>query len=128
GLCGKHVAVIGGGNTALDAIRSARRLGAEKAYVIYRRSEKEMPARAEEVKHAMQEGIDFRVLTNPVEFLDDGRGWLRGARCAQMELGEPDASGRRRPMAIEGSEFEIPLSVAVIATGTSANPLIQSTT
>jgi len=125
---GKHVAVIGGGNTALDAIRSARRLGAEKAYVIYRRSEKEMPARAEEVKHAMQEGIDFRVLTNPVEFLDDGRGWLRGARCSRMELGEPDASGRRRPVAIDGSEFEIPLSVAVIATGTSANPLIQSTT
>ena len=127
-LHGKHVAVIGGGNTALDAIRSARRLGAEKAYVIYRRSETEMPARAEEVKHAKQEGIDFRVLTNPVEFLDDGRGWLRGARCSRMELGEPDASGRRRPVAIEGSEFEIPLSVAIIATGTSANPLIQSTT
>jgi glutamate synthase (NADPH) small chain len=127
-LHGKHVAVVGGGNTALDAIRSARRLGAEKAYVIYRRSETEMPARAEEVKHAKQEGIEFRVLTNPVEFLDDGRGWLRAARCSRMELGEPDASGRRRPVAIEGSEFEIPLSVAVIATGTSANPLIQSTT
>jgi len=127
-LCGKHVAVIGGGNTALDAIRSARRLGAEKAYVLYRRSETEMPARIEEVKHAKQEGIDFRVLTNPVEFLDDGRGWLRGARCVRMELGEPDASGRRRPIAIEGSEFEVPLSVAIIATGTSANPLVQSTT
>jgi len=127
-LHGKHVAVIGGGNTALDAIRSARRLGAEKAYVIYRRSETEMPARIEEVKHAKQEGIEFRVLTNPVEFLDDGKGWLKGARCVQMELGEPDASGRRRPIVIEGSEFEIPLQVAVIATGTSANPLIQSTT
>lgn len=127
-LHGKHVAVIGGGNTALDAIRSARRLGAEKTYVIYRRSETEMPARIEEVKHAKQEGIEFRVLTNPVEFLDDGRGWLKGARCVQMELGEPDASGRRRPIPIAGSEFEIPLQVAIIATGTSANPLIQSTT
>ena len=127
-LHGKHIAVIGGGNTALDAIRSARRLGAEKAYVLYRRSETEMPARAEEVKHAKQEGIDFQVLTNPVEFLDDGRGWLRAARCVRMELGEPDASGRRRPITVAGSEFEIPLSVAIIATGTSANPLIQSTT
>ncbi len=127
-LRGKHVAVIGGGNTALDAIRSARRLGAEKAYVLYRRSETEMPARAEEVKHAKQEGIDFQVLTNPVEFLDDGRGWLRAARCQLMALGEPDASGRRRPIPIEGSEFEVPLTVAIIATGTSANPLVQSTT
>jgi glutamate synthase (NADPH/NADH) small chain len=127
-LRGKHVAVIGGGNTALDAIRSARRLGAEKAYVLYRRSEAEMPARIEEVKHAKQEGIDFQVLTNPVEFLDDGRGWLRAARCQRMELGEPDASGRRRPIPIAGSEFEVPLSLAVIATGTSANPLVQSTT
>ena len=127
-LHGKHVAVIGGGNTALDAIRSARRLGAEKAYVIYRRSEAEMPARIEEVKHAKQEGIEFRMLTNPVEFLDDGKGWLRAARCVRMELGEPDASGRRRPVVIEGSEFEIPLHLAIIATGTSANPLIQSTT
>jgi glutamate synthase (NADPH) small chain len=127
-LKGKQVAVIGGGNTALDAIRSARRLGAERAYVLYRRSEAEMPARAEEVKHAKQEGIDFQVLTNPAEFLDDGNGWLRAARCVRMELGEPDASGRRRPIAVAGSEFEIPLSVAIIATGTSANPLIQSTT
>ncbi|HYA63383.1 MAG TPA: NADPH-dependent glutamate synthase, partial [Candidatus Sulfotelmatobacter sp.] len=127
-LRGKHVAVVGGGNTALDAIRSARRLGAEKTYVIYRRSETEMPARIEEVKHAKQEGIEFRMLTNPVEFLDDGRGWLKGARCVQMELGEPDASGRRRPIPIAGSEFEIPLQVVVIATGTSANPLVQSTT
>ena len=127
-LRGKHVAVVGGGNTALDAIRSARRLGAEKAYVIYRRSETEMPARIEEVKHAKQEGIEFRMLTNPVEFLDNGRGWLKAARCVEMELGEPDASGRRRPIPKAGSEFDIPLHVAVIATGTSANPLIQSTT
>lgn len=127
-LKGKQVAVVGGGNTALDAIRSARRLGAAKAYVLYRRSEAEMPARDEEVQHAKQEGIEFQVLTNPVEFLEDGHGWLRGARCVRMELGEPDASGRRRPIPIAGSEFEIPLSVAIVAAGTSANPLIQSTT
>jgi glutamate synthase (NADPH) small chain len=125
---GKPVAVIGGGNTALDAIRSALRLGAGKAYVLYRRSEAEMPARIEEVKHAKQEGIEFHMLTAPVEFLSDGKGWLNAARCIQMQLGEPDASGRRRPVPIEGSEFELPLSVAVIAIGTSANPLIQSTT
>ena len=127
-LHGKDVAVIGGGNTALDAIRSALRLGARKAYVIYRRSEAEMPARKEEVKHAQQEGIEFRVLTNPIEFLSDGKGWLNAVRCMCMDLGEADASGRRRPVAVEGSEFDIPLSVAVIAIGTGANPLIQSTT
>jgi glutamate synthase (NADPH/NADH) small chain len=127
-LHGKNVAVIGGGNTALDAIRSALRLGAAKAYVIYRRSEAEMPARKEEVKHAQQEGIEFRVLTNPTEFLSDGKGWLNAVRCTRMELGEADASGRRRPVAVEGSEFDVPLSVAVIAIGTGANPLIQSTT
>ena len=127
-LHGKDVAVIGGGNTALDAIRSALRLGARKAYVIYRRSEAEMPARKEEVKHAQQEGIEFRVLTNPIEFLSDGKGWLNAVRCMRMDLGEADASGRRRPVAVEGSEFDIPLSVAVIAIGTGANPLIQSTT
>jgi glutamate synthase (NADPH) small chain len=125
---GKNVAVIGGGNTALDSIRSALRLGAGKAFVLYRRSEAEMPARKEEVKHAQQEGIEFQVLTAPVEFLDDGKGWLAGARCQKMALGEPDASGRRRPVPIEGSEYEIPLSVAVIAIGTSANPIVQSTT
>jgi len=125
---GKDVAVIGGGNTALDAIRSALRLGARNAYVLYRRSETEMPARAEEVHHARQEGIDFRMLTNPVEFLSDGKGWLTGVRCTRMELGEADASGRRRPVTIAGSEFELPLSVAVIAVGTSANPIVQSTT
>jgi glutamate synthase (NADPH/NADH) small chain len=127
-LIGKSVAVIGGGNTALDAIRSALRLGAGKAYVLYRRSENEMPARAEEVKHAKQEGIDFQVLTAPIEFLADGKGWLKRARCIRMELGETDSSGRRRPVPTPGSEFEIPLSVAIIAIGTSANPIVQSTT
>ena len=127
-LHGKDVAVIGGGNTALDAIRSALRLGARRAHVIYRRSEAEMPARAEEAKHAREEGIEFHMLTNPVEFLPDGDGWLGAVRCVRMELGEPDASGRRRPMPIAGSEFDLPLSVAVIAIGTSANPIVQSTT
>ena len=127
-LRGKDVAVIGGGNTALDAIRSALRLGARKAYVIYRRSNAEMPARAEEVHHARQEGIDFQMLTAPVEFLSDGEGWLAAARCVRMKLGEPDSSGRRRPVSIQGSEFDLPLSVAVIAIGTSANPIVQSTT
>jgi glutamate synthase (NADPH/NADH) small chain len=127
-LRGKDAAVIGGGNTALDAIRSALRLGARKAYVIYRRSEAEMPARAEEVRHARQEGIEFRMLTSPIEFLSDGKGWLGGLRCLSMQLGEADASGRRRPVPIPGSEFDLTLSVAVIAIGTSANPVIQSTT
>ena len=127
-LHGKDVAVIGGGNTALDAIRSALRLGARKAYVLYRRSEAEMPARAEEVKHAREEGIEFQMLTNPIEFKPDGEGWLGLVRCQRMELGEPDASGRRRPVPVAGSEFEIPLSVAVIAVGTTANPIVQSTT
>jgi glutamate synthase (NADPH/NADH) small chain len=125
---GKDVAVIGGGNTALDAIRSSLRLGARKAYVIYRRSEAEMPARAEEAKHAREEGIEFQMLTAPVEFLSDEKGWLKAARCVRMALGEPDDSGRRRPVPIAGSEFELPLAVAVIAIGTSANPVVQSTT
>ncbi|MGA7561016.1 MAG: NADPH-dependent glutamate synthase [Terriglobales bacterium] len=125
---GKNVAVIGGGNTALDAIRSALRLGAGKAYVLYRRSETEMPARIEEVKHAKEEGIEFHVLTAPTEFLSDDKGWLTGARCIKMELGEPDSSGRRRPVPLKGSEYEIPLSVAVMAIGTTANPIVQSTT
>jgi glutamate synthase (NADPH/NADH) small chain len=127
-LGGKNVAVIGGGNTALDSIRSALRLGAGKAFVLYRRSEAEMPARKEEVKHAKEEGIEFQVLTAPLEFIDDGKGWLAGVRCQKMELGEPDASGRRRPVPVEGSEYVVPLSVAVIAIGTTANPIVQSTT
>ncbi|HUJ72771.1 MAG TPA: FAD-dependent oxidoreductase, partial [Verrucomicrobiae bacterium] len=125
---GKNVAVVGGGNTAMDAIRSALRLGAKNAYVIYRRSEAEMPARAEEVKHAKEEGIQFLLLNNPVEFLGNEKGWLRAARCIKMELGPADESGRRRPVPIKGSEYELPLDVAIIAVGTSANPLVQSTT
>ncbi|MFO0956692.1 MAG: NADPH-dependent glutamate synthase [Isosphaeraceae bacterium] len=125
---GKDIAVVGGGNTAMDAVRTAARLGARNSYLIYRRSLTEMPARAEEVKHAQQEGIDFRTLTNPVAFLADERGTLAAVRCIRMELGEPDASGRRSPVAIPGSEFDLPVSVAIIALGTSANPLVQSTT
>jgi glutamate synthase (NADPH/NADH) small chain len=126
---GKDVAVVGGGNTALDGIRTALRLGARNAYLIYRRSDKEMPARAEEVKHAKEEGVQFMTLTNPVAFLEgEEKGWLGAARCIRMELGEPDDSGRRRPVPIAGSEFVLPLSVAIIAVGTSANPLVQSTT
>ncbi len=96
--------------------------------MIYRRSDAEMPARAEEVHHARQEGIDFQMLTAPVEFVSDGKGWLTAAHCVRMELGEPDSSGRRRPVPITGSEFELPLSVAVMAIGTTANPIVQSTT
>jgi glutamate synthase (NADPH/NADH) small chain len=125
---GKDVAVVGGGNTALDGIRTALRLGARKAYLIYRRSEKEMPARVEEVRHAKEEGVEFHLLTNPVEFLGDERGDLVAARCVQMTLGEPDASGRRRPMAVPGSQYDLPMSMVVIAAGTSANPMVQSTT
>jgi glutamate synthase (NADPH/NADH) small chain len=122
------VFVFGGGNPAMDAVRTARRLGAKTATLVYRRSEAEMPARAEEVKHAREEGIEFRMLTNPVEFLGDKKGRLTGARCVRMELGEPDADGRRRPVAIAGSEFVLPAHVAIIGVGTTANPLIQSTT
>ncbi|MBS1801978.1 MAG: NADPH-dependent glutamate synthase [Acidobacteria bacterium] len=125
---GRDVMVVGGGNTAMDAVRTARRLGARRATLVYRRSEKEMPARAEEVKHAREEGIDFCMLTDPVAFVGDENGWLRAARCMQMELGEPDASGRRSPVAIKGSEFVLPVDVAIIGVGTTANPLIQSTT
>ena len=103
---GRRVVVVGGGNVAMDAVRTAARLGAE-AHIVYRRSEAELPARAEEVHHAKQEGIEFRMLTNPVEVLGDEKGWVRGLRCVRMELGEPDASGRRSPVAVEGSEFEI---------------------
>jgi glutamate synthase (NADPH/NADH) small chain len=122
------VIVVGGGNTAMDAVRTARRLGALSATLVYRRSEAEMPARAEEVKHAREEGIEFRLLTNPVEFIGNEKGWLTGARCMRMELGEPDASGRRRSVAVPGSEMILPVDVAIIGVGTTANPLIQSTT
>ncbi len=124
---GKRVVVVGGGNVAMDAVRTARRLGAE-ATIVYRRSEKELPARAEEVHHAKEEGIRFRMLTNPVEVLGTDDGWVRGMRCVEMELGEPDASGRRSPVAKEGSEFEIECDVAIMALGTSPNPLLAATT
>jgi len=124
----RDVMVVGGGNTAMDAVRTARRLGARTATLVYRRSEAEMPARAEEVKHALEEGIEFCTLTDPVAFLGDERGWLTGARCMRMELGAPDASGRRSPVPIKGSEFVLPVNAAIIGVGTTANPLIQSTT
>jgi glutamate synthase (NADPH/NADH) small chain len=125
---GKSVAVVGGGNVAMDAARSAKRLGAEKVYIIYRRSEAEMPARIEEVHHAREEGIIFKLLTNPVQILDDGNGWVKGVECVAMDLGEPDASGRRRPVAKEGSEHVIDVETVVIAIGQSPNPLIKATT
>ncbi len=124
---GQRVAVVGGGNVAMDAVRTARRLGAE-ATIVYRRSERELPARAEEVHHAKQEGIAFRMLTNPVEVLGDERGWVRGLRCVEMELGEPDESGRRSPVEKPGSEFDVACDVVILALGTSPNPLIASTT
>ena len=124
---GKHVAVVGGGNVAMDAARCAKRLGADVT-VIYRRTEAELPARREEVEHAMEEGIVFKFLTNPLEILGDDQGWVKSARCQEMELGEPDASGRRRPVPKEGSEFEVALDCVIMALGTSPNPLIKSTT
>ena len=124
----KDVIVVGGGNTAMDAVRTARRLGARTATLIYRRSEAEMPARAEEVKHAREEGIQFMMLTDPIAFLGDDNGWLTGARCMKMQLGSPDSSGRRAPVRMVGSEFILPANVVIIGVGTTANPLIQSTT
>lgn len=125
---GKNVAVIGGGNVAMDAARCAKRLGADNVYIIYRRSEVELPARREEVHHAKEEGIDFRLLTNPTRVLGTDKGWVRGIECTRMELGEPDASGRRRPVKIEGSEHVIDVDTVIIAIGTSPNPLIKMTT
>lgn len=124
---GKSVAVVGGGNVAMDAARTALRLGS-KVTIVYRRTEAELPARAEEVHHAREEGIDFRMLTNPVEILGDEKGWVRALRCIRMELGEPDASGRRSPIPVEGSEFEVEADVVIMALGTSPNPLIARTT
>ncbi len=124
---GKRVAVVGAGNTAMDAMRVSMRLGAEKVYCIYRRSRKEAPARAEEVHHAEQEGIEFHWLTNPVAVLDDGKGGVRGLRCVRMELGEPDDSGRRRPVAVAGSEFDFETDLVVYAIGTNANPIMGQT-
>ena len=134
---GGKVAVVGGGNVAMDAARTALRLGAEKVYIIYRRSMEELPARREEVEHAEEEGIDFRLLCNPVEILgyqnpedprDPKNGFVTGIRCIRMELGEPDASGRRRPVEIPGSEFTLDVNTVVMAIGTTPNPLIKSTT
>ena len=124
---GRRVAVVGGGNVAMDAARTALRLGSEVT-IVYRRTEKELPARVEEVHHAREEGIEFRMLTNPVEVLGDEKGWVRALRCIRMELGEPDASGRRSPIPVAGSEFELPVDEVIMALGTSPNPLIAKTT
>ena len=125
---GKNVAVVGGGNVAMDAARSAMRLGAEHVYIIYRRSEAELPARREEVHHAKEEGIEFVLLTNPVKIHGDENANVKSVECIKMELGEPDASGRRRPIPVEGSNFEIPVDTVIMSLGTSPNPLIRTTT
>ncbi|RJQ46490.1 MAG: NADPH-dependent glutamate synthase [Nitrospiraceae bacterium] len=124
---GKRVAVLGGGNVAMDAARVALRLGAEKVYLIYRRSENEMPARKAEVHHAHEEGIEFLFLTNPTRFIDDGKGNVCGVECIKMELGETDASGRRKPIPMKGSEFQVEIDVAIPALGTRANPILTQT-
>ncbi|MBI4845813.1 MAG: NADPH-dependent glutamate synthase [Candidatus Omnitrophica bacterium] len=125
---GKQVAVIGGGNVAMDSVRTAVRLGAEKAMIIYRRSKAEMPARAEEIHHAEEEGVIFEFLTLPIAYHADIQGWVKEMECLRMELGEADTSGRRRPVAIKGSNFKIPVDVVVVAIGNSPNPLVPSTT
>ncbi len=125
---GKQVAVIGGGNVAMDAARTALRLGAERSMIIYRRSREELPAREAEIHHAEQEGLDFRFLHLPVRYIGDEQGWVKEVECVRMELGEPDASGRRRPVKVEGSEFRIPVDTVVVAIGQSPNPLIPQTT
>jgi glutamate synthase (NADPH/NADH) small chain len=125
---GRRVAVIGGGNVAMDSARCALRLGAEKVYIVYRRSEEEMPARREEVENAKEEGIIFNMLTNPKQFIGDEKNNVVRMECYEMELGEPDESGRRRPVVKEGSEFTIDVDVVIVALGTSPNPLIASTT
>ena len=125
---GRRVAVVGAGNTAMDSARVALRMGAEQVSIVYRRSRRESPARAEELEHAIQEGIQFRWLTNPVEILGNSAGWVTGLRCQEMELGEPDASGRRRPVPKPGSEFELDVDTVIYALGTTANPIIAQTT
>ena len=126
--CGKNVAVFGGGNVAMDAARSAKRLGAENVYIIYRRGKEELPARAEEVAHAEEEGVEFLLLQNPTKFIGGLDGWLTGVEVVDMQLGEPDASGRRRPQAVEGSEHIIEINTAVVSIGQTPNPLIKKTT
>jgi glutamate synthase (NADPH/NADH) small chain len=134
---GRNVAVVGGGNVAMDAARTALRLGAENVYIVYRRSMDELPARKEEVEHAIEEGVQFELLQNPLEILgynnpDDRRdpknGWVKGMRVIRMELGEPDEKGRRRPVEIEGSEFELEVDTVIMSIGTSPNPLLKQTT
>ncbi|MHB8075044.1 NADPH-dependent glutamate synthase [Desulfosporosinus fructosivorans] len=125
---GKNVAVLGAGNVAMDSARTALRLGAENVYIVYRRSRAEMPARNEELEHAEEEGIQFRLLTNPVAIVGDERGWVKSLTCLRYELGEPDASGRRSPIAIKGSEFEIPMDTVVVAIGQGPNPLVTTST
>jgi len=124
----KNVAVFGGGNTAMDTVRISMRLGAKNAYIIYRRSDVEMPAREEEIHHAKEEGIEFILLSNPLEFIGDEKGWLQSVKIQKMELGEPDSSGRRRPIPIPGSEYILPIDMAVISIGNGSNPIIQKTT
>ena len=119
---------MGGGNVAMDAARCAMRMGAEHVYVVYRRGEEEMPARREEIHHAKEEGIEFLFLNNPVKILGDDKGRVRAMECIKMELGEPDASGRRRPIEVPGSEFELEVDAVIMSLGTSPNPLIRSTT
>ncbi|MEI7958545.1 MAG: NADPH-dependent glutamate synthase [Verrucomicrobiota bacterium] len=126
-LMGKRVAVVGGGNVAMDAVRTAKRLGAEQAMIVYRRTKEEMPARAEEVHHAEHEGVDFQLLVAPLEVIGDDKRWVTGLKCNRMELGEPDASGRRKPQVIPGSEFVLECDVVVVAIGTKANPLLTAT-
>lgn len=126
-LKGKNVAVIGGGNTAMDSVRTARRMGAERAMIVYRRSEQEMPARIEEVKHAKEEGVEFLTLHNPVEYLSDDKGRVRAMRVQRMELGEPDESGRRSPVPVEGDIKDVPVDVVIVSVGVSPNPLIPNT-
>ncbi|MEA1997661.1 MAG: FAD-dependent oxidoreductase, partial [Gemmatimonadota bacterium] len=123
-VASRNVAVVGGGNVAMDSARTALRLGAENVYIVYRRSPKEMPARIEEIHHAEEEGVQFKLLCNPVRILDDGNGWVKGMQCLRMELGEPDDSGRRRPVPIKGSDFVINVDTVIIAIGNAPNPLI----
>jgi len=124
---GPCAVIFGGGNTAMDSVRTAKRLGSRRAVLAYRRSRDEMPARAEEVKHAMEEGVEFAFLVAPLEILGGDDGWVRAVRLQRMELGEPDASGRRRPVPVKGSEYELEADIVVVAVGTAANPLLTST-